>query len=563
MGRKNPKMAFIVPGPMRAPKPRTSPRTPVNRPQIPKTNNPFRRPSFDPIKKFINTGNDTGLKKVFEPAPQHVTRKNTRVEPVTVADNGQENDEFEIDTRFVVTGVPVAGDILGQILTGDKNPKKKPQDKAPDGGSLFRQQRLPQGSNLISTITLGRDKFPQGSIAQRAKATIFESDFAVPNTNDIKTGAAYRAQQVGFNETHYSLIPIELTNKEYRRINSMAQFSYESSIVPVDNQLKQNFDSPTSATFDQGAPGTDITGQRSTYCPLKTTSEFTVSNLNAKLPMGFKATLVQLRAPQNVSSAVSSDLWINPYNTLSTLLGSLPVSDALQANPTFQNQFEDNVQHLCWGVPYTEAASKIGRYDMTLKTSKRLESSPLFDRLIRKVGSTKSYSIGPGSTRTIKVERNRHMNYTAMGDLDRISDSTNYNVSTVDRMFLLVQYTGARDQVFYRAKRKADNSVDRLYGVSLSAPTQFTTSLKMGIEVPLERNLYKTVDQGGCTYKRSYVNVSNINRIDKIVSAPYSSVIQDEQDLAAAVGTIGYIFPVNTPTTLGSAGPMKVKDDKL
>ena len=561
MAKRKPKMAFIPGIGIRPANPRKSPRTPVNRPQIPK-GNPFRKPAFDPIKKF-EEGNDSFLKKIFEPAPEHVTRGNKRAEPTTLADNGQEKDEFITDTRLVEVGTAVAGDVLGAILAGNKNPKNKPEDKAPDGGSLFRQQRLPQGSNLISTITIGKDKFPNGSIAQRAKAVVFESDFAVPGTNDIKTGSAYRAQQVGFNETHYSLIPIELTNKEYRRISSMAQFSYESSIAPVDNQLKQNFDSPSSATFDQGAPGTDIKGQRSTYCPLKTTSEFTVSNLNAKLPMGFKATLVQLRAPQNVSSAVSSDLWINPYNTLSTLLGSLPVSDALQANPTFQNQFEDNVQHLCWGVPYTEAASKIGRYDMTLKTSKRLESSPLFDRLIRKVGSTKSYSIGPGSTRTIKVERNRHMNYTAMGDLDRISDSTNYNVSTVDRMFLLVQYTGARDQVFYRAKRKADNSIDRLYGVSLSAPTQFTTSLKMGIEVPLERNLYKTVDQGGCTYKRSYVNVSNINRIDKIVSAPYSSVIQDEQDLAAAVGTIGYIFPVNTPTTLGSAGPMKVKDDKL
>jgi hypothetical protein len=155
------------------------------------------------------------------------------------------------------------------------------------------------------------------------------------------------------------------------------------------------------------------------------------------------------------------------------------------------------------------------------------------------------------------------MNYAAMGDLDRISDSANYNVSTLDRMFLLVQYTGARDQVFYRAKRKADSSIDRLYGVSLSAPTQFTTSLKMGIEVPLERNLYKTVNEGGCTYKRSYVDVSNINRIDKIASAPYSDIIQDENELAATVGDIGYIFPVNTPTNLGSSGPMKVKEDGL
>ena len=556
-------MAFVTGLPGRAPRPtRTSPRTPANRPS---TKNPRRgfgkRINMDPINSF-EKGNNGPLKKIFNDPPKNVTRKNKRVEPVEVADNGQEKSEFSLEKRLVEVGVAVAGDMLGGYLAGKANPSNKKDEEAPDGGSLFRQQRLPQGSNLISKITLGTDKFPKGSIAQRAKAVVFESDFATTDSQGIITGNAYRTQKVGFNETRYSLVPIELTNKEYRRINSMSQFSYDASIVPADSQLRQNFDSPESATFDQVADGTNIVGQRSTYCPLKTTSEFTVSNLNSKLPMGFKATLVQLRAPED-SFYNSNAIWMNPLETLDTVLAGLPTDDKITSAPSMHEQFEDNVQHLCWGVTQTEAATKIGRYDMTLRTSKRLESSPLFDRYIRKVGATRSYSIAPGSTRTIELERNRHMNYAAMGNLNNISDSSNVNATTQDRMFLLLQYTGARDQIFYRAKREVDSSIDRVYGVSLSAPTQFTTSLKMGIEVPLERNLLKTVSEGGCTYKRSYVDVSNINRIDKIVSAPYSDIIQDEAELGNTAGSVGYIFPVNTPTNLGSAGPMKVKEDGL
>jgi len=442
--------------------------------------------------------------------------------------------------------------VAGGKLTSPGGSKKE----QPSGASLFSNKiNLPQGSTLRDKIQIGaRSKLPSRTIGQPASATLYYSEYS--NTvGDLTKADAHRARSFGLNEINYELIPIELTQLAYKRMASTPRWTNTDTSAVSDSILTRYWDSPTAPDFQPSDP--DVTGGmgRTTYAPMNLKSEFSVTNLNTYLNMNVKVHLVQLKK----SSVGQVQLYINPKITLQAIVDNLNVNNKIGSNtPSITSATVSNQK--IWGLTDDEAGTMIGRWSGQTVTPFSITQSPTFaDRI--NVIKTINYSIAPGSSRVVEVERFRSVAFNKFGNLSETAPSSassegRSSFSTDDRMFLLVEYCGQKDTPYYRAE-KSPNSVitDRYWSTALSAPGTYMTSLKMDMEVALERTLANSTTLGGAVYKRSFVDVTNENLISKTVTKPFTEVYEDESSIPSDAS--GYIFPVSIEGTTEGGGSLR------
>jgi len=276
--------------------------------------------------------------------------------------------------------------------------------------------------------------------------------------------------------------------------------------------------------------------------------------------MSVKMSLVQLKGSRTlytIGANVDDKRYIDPKASLRVALSAMP------ANNKVDNDFaalagEATTNHKIWGFNNPECEKFIGAYTGETVFPYTLQSSPLFGDSFHVIKSL-NFNVGPGSTRELNLRRFGSTCFQKMGDLDSITGSSveqRMNLSPQERIFVLVEVKGARNQAYYRYNN--DTSLTELekrtWSVAKSAPVQFTHNLEMSVELPLKQNINTdSTLQGGIVYKKNYMKITNESNVSETVHQPYDSIYQDEFEIPLEQD--GYIFPVATDIKMTSARP--------
>ncbi len=491
------------------------------------------------------------IKKLLFSNPKKRRSKNVEFSEAVQFENATEKETIVTEEREVEYAPILSNRGLYQVLQAVGNIAQRTRTKGgspnkipPSGGGksegfgLFSKKSLPEGSTLVSKITLGRNAFPSKAIATEAKARVYGSEQM--ESNLLRTSPAFSQRFVGIGETSNMLIPMQFADDAYLRMSMMQYFSRGASNTVSNTMIADMYDAPTTPSPITSATYSGGYGRR-TYVPFRTESQFTITNVNRTLPMKARIHIVQLK--NEGSNSDTSPLILNPANVMNGCLDSMPTNNKIDTAVTEHAMRQTgSLSHVVWGLTSTEFASATGNYEAKTATGFPISSSPVFEERFN-VLKTLNFNVAAGSSRRVELINHINRCYTRFGKMSAImSGSINSGLNT--RLFLLVEAHGQPDTPFYRAVRTGDNTEPtREWATAKSAPANFYMELDMDCVWPIETSLYRGSSSGGITYKRSFIDVSNETAVDKTFHT--TDIIESESDLSATV-TSGYIVPVTS-----------------
>ena len=485
---------------------------------------------------------------------------NQEVSSATVADNGVTKNVFVHETLTA----KVARQISGATAMGQYDKYVGGGSSAPPGSSstyggagLFNKVMLPQGSVLKSTVKFASSKFPSKQIAQPAKVCVFKSDIEL--SGNLEKSLTYTAKDAGINQTHVSLFPIGVPQLAQRRLSMMYEMSLEASRLATKAHMTTFYDEAGYSDYQNtsNVSEADRFASRKMYCPVNSTHNFSVSNLNSRLASNAKISIVQCKGKNTNASGLTH----NVYSALTTLVASMKpntVISGVTATPQcVPNQY-------MYGLTEAESVAKEGAHQVMLRTPARLQHVSEFDAQFRTL-KTFSFNIQPGCSREVELHLNRNINFAGIGATNDVinwnNTSNSVNQPTDQDYFILLEMSGVKNQQFYKSVKDNVGLVSRTWSKALSAPVRFNTSLEINHEYPLDRTTRQTFAMGGATYKSFYLDISTEKNVSLPVDVSFDTIVENETDQAN--NTTKYIVPVNADGQVLGTGVRASKVSKV
>lgn len=528
--------------------------------------------------KLLNTFVDEGGKKMenlikkYFASSDGSTSGNVRIEPATIIDNGQNKETITGEKRTVKEDPP-----LNPGSPNKGTPTSGFKDTLKGGGSLYRLQRMPQGSVLRSSTRIGSWPFPKQSVATPVKAKIYAASRQYTDTTGespvkrLVKADAYTKKTVGLNQVWQAFIPAMLPSIAYSKIGLTREWSHDGSVNVEDSTIKLWWDQPGEYHAD---PMKKVHGKKTSYLPLKRTSRLTIQNLQKLLDIKIKVHFIQFKrqAPFPDAASQGSKGVINPILTMNMLYNSLTENSRISAPEekfgTAVRGTETNTQQI-WGLSDAESKEYKGSYSCVTQYPTTVKRGEAFDDYVNVIKSM-SFSCGAGCSREIDLELLGKVNFGAYGNFnqrtpvnadDSRNPSVTPNVDINSRVFYYIEICGQKDVNYYQLEKGTDN---RVFSTAESGPAVFTMDLEMGVEMAILPRKFQDVsnkENGGLPYKQTYISIYNEDRIDREMNVDFNKIYQTETELNAGTNDYGYIIPVNTPeNTIVGAGAIRVSE---
>lgn len=489
------------------------------------------------------------VKKLLFNKPKVRRSKNVELSEAVQFENGLEKETVVMEEREVEYAPVLSNRGLYSILQAVGNLQKRtnsgpPSSKLPGSGGgskegygLFNKMSLPEGSTLVSKITLGKNALPSKAIATEAEACVYSSEINAPG-NTLMTAPAFQLSSVGINETQNALIPVQFADEAYMRMSLMQDFTKHASRTPTVDQIGRMYDSPTGSGEHSGVEPYSGGKGRMTYVPFRTKADWTFTNVNRTLACDLKVHIVQLKREGEYPD--TKPLTIDPWRPMLDCLTRMP--DNNKINTTVGTALaRAGITHECWGYTTAEFADYVGRYSAKTVTGYPLSSSPVFEDRFN-VLKTLKFNVSAGCSR--KIELTNHINrcYTKFGTAATImGDDVNSGLDT--RMFLLVEISGQKNVPFYKATYNSETTPPtREWSLADSAPCDYYMELDQHVAYGIETRLREHHAQGGLPYKRSFISVENESNVSEVFHT--DNIVDDESHITSS-NTQGYIVPVS------------------
>lgn len=427
----------------------------------------------------------------------------------------------------------------------------------PSPAALWRSQRaLPVGSVISEHSQIGRPSVPRGRGFNPVSIKTYRSEQRGDSSTsfDLFKAPAFRQDASGINEIYSTMIPLEPSEINMRRLSLMSHPNISASNTVSDDRVEEFWDTPTDPDI-----GT-MAGSRSSYFPYSLGAKYKLTNLNEVLNCTVKISLVQLRGPLGFSSGFEV---YQPDTHIETCLEAMPVQSKILNGGNYSpvsrplaNAYADQADkgtQAQWGYTETEFEEREGAY--TFLTRKSIKSSPRYKNQFNELYTT-SCAVGAGSSFEYSLTHNINRCFSHLGNLADINAGNRW---TSPAVFMLVEVSGRKDTNYYRAFKPAGGEITRTFS-SGTGPVVFAQAFDTSMEFCSED---QPITQSGAVnsisgfpYIKSYLNVENQTNVSEIINEPFSSIIQQETELVDDVSSI--IVPVKVTGTLQGSSIRKV-----
>lgn len=432
----------------------------------------------------------------------------------------------------------------------------------PSNASLWRSQRaLPVGCTVKETVRLGRPAIPYGRGFNPVKITTYKSSQRGDSTSghDLFNAPAFRNANCGINEIWTSLVPIEPSEVNMRRMSLLTYPTIASSANVSNAKVIDFWDSPTDA-----AATPDRRGARSSYFPFDLGASYRYSNLNEVLNSSVRISILQMKGPNPALSPTNSQVY-HPVQHLQEVLTAMPYTDQVSATGvgstiTAQksNAYADEPSsgsQKQWSYTDTEFADKQGAYKFYMRKS--IKSSPRFKENFNEVYNTGFVTVGAGSNYVLDLTHHINRNFSQLGNFTEVNYANSW---TTPALFMLIEVKGRPSTTYYAATKDAGGAITKRTFSSGTGPVAFGQAFETSMEFTTTDQPFSQASNpplSGLPYKKSYLTVDNQVNVSEIINQPYDEIVDTETSISANQTRV--IVPVVKSSQIQGSGIRKIE----
>lgn len=394
-----------------------------------------------------------------------------------------------------------------------------------------------------------------GNFSSVGQPVTYEGDATLEKADSHKT------LTTGINQSRFTAFPCQLPNLAERRLSIFSgPPNWTGTQSPTIQDVKDFWDAQKSADDNQ------VEEDRK-YIPYTMTNTFKITNNLTQLPVRLKLTYFQFKMGRTeelatVDSGYTS-LAVDPLQTLRSLRTKVPEIYWTADESRNQSKDQNNGGAVTYkeaytgmqdilGVTNTEKTVLRSGYSGVLAVGKSLRSAETYNTCIHEIMEPETYTLTPGNSLELVLERHMNKNYSDLGNLDQVyngSVPTTYNYAVSDDVYLMVEQQGAgRNTNFYQVSPKTSDPTqfDEPIWSSGVSPSSITFSQKMHYTYYREYDAFT-----------NFVRKYTINEQLKLTSLPL--VVQPSQIYASEQAYLDDTSP--TKPTACTIIPQIERDD--